>query len=131
MIMNTMYPESMLRQFVYETEEWGRLLAFLKQEMVSYKSRLAEVVNTIEDDDVLAEAENFHDNFLSQDKIIEFLSTELNKHSRLLEKDLYLDGELFGDVAKEHKKLKSDIQKAEEIFGRMKTNFADYLVNLL
>ena len=128
--MKEMYPETVIEQFVYESEEWRRLMAFLKQENVFYKSRLAEVVNTAEDEDVLLAAERFQEDFLSQDRMVEFLSAELNKQTKLLQKDNYVDGEIFRNLVQSQKRLRDDIQKAEEFFSKTKTEFAHYLVEL-
>ena len=129
--MKTMYPGSMLRQFIYESEEWGRLLAFLKQENVYYKSRLAEIVNAIDDEETIAKAENFNEDFLSQDRIIDFLTEELKTQAKLLEKDLYVDGGVFKDVMRHQRKLRTDIEKAEDIFSGTKRNFSGFLNSLL
>ena len=129
--MKTMHPDSMLRQLIYESEEWGRLLAFLKQENVYYKSRLAEIVNAIADEETIAKAENFNEDFLSQDRIIDFLTDELKTQVKLLEKDLYVDGGMFKDVMRHQKKLRTDIEKAEDIFSGTKRNFSGFLNSLL
>ena len=129
--MKTMYPGSMLRQFIYESEEWGRLLAFLKQENVYYKSRLAEIVNAIDDEETIAKAENFNEDFLSQDRIIDFLTEELKTQAKLLEKDLYVDGGVFKDVMRHQRKLRTDIEKAEDILSGTKRNFSGFLNSLL
>ncbi|HVX00605.1 MAG TPA: hypothetical protein VHA52_09260, partial [Candidatus Babeliaceae bacterium] len=126
-----MYPDSTLRQLIYESEEWGRLLAFLKQENVYYKSRLAEIVNAIEDEEIIAKAENFNEDFLSQDRIIVFLTDELKTQVKLLEKDLYVDGKVFKEVMKHQKKLRNDIEKAVDIFSGTKRNFSGFLNSLL
>jgi hypothetical protein len=129
--MKTMYPDSILRQFVFESEEWGRLLAFIKQEIVFYKSRLAEVVNTTDDEEIIEKAENFNEDFLSQDRIVDFLTEELKSQNKLLQKDLYVDGELFKNVVRHQKKLRTDIEKAEEIFSGVKGNFSGFLNSLI
>jgi hypothetical protein len=107
------------------------LLTFLKQENVFYKSRLAEVVNAVNDNETLITSENFNDNFLLQDKMIDFLSGELKEHNGLLEKSLYIDGEPSGEVIRNQKKLRTDIQKAEEIFTRTKKSFSIFIEELL
>lgn len=129
--MEKVYPASILRQFMYESEEWGRLLAFLKQENVFYKSRLAEIVNTFEGGEIVDKAENFNEDFLSQDRILNFLSEELKMQNILLRKDLYMDGELFSNAVRHQKKLRADIEKTEEIFSGIKRNFSGFLASLL
>lgn len=129
--MKTMYPDSILHQFIYESEEWGRLLTFLKLENFFYKSRLAEAVNTMDDEEIVAEAEEFNEEFLSQDRMFYFLTEELASHNKLLQKDTNLDGELVKDVIRSQKKLRMDVEKAEEIFFGTKRNFSGFLNSLL
>lgn len=129
--MKAIYSDSVLRQCVYESEQWGRLLAFLKQENAFCKSRLAEVVAAIEDESVLSEAEEFNDQFLSQDNMIDFLTSEIKKHSKLLQRDLYADEESLKAIIRNQRMLAHNIQKAEEIFLRTRKSFSIYLVSLL
>jgi hypothetical protein len=73
-------------------------------------------------------AEKFQDEFLSQDRMILYLSEELTKQNKLLQRELYEDGELFKEADKSQKKLRQDFKKAEELFGKVKETFSDYLV---
>jgi hypothetical protein len=130
-IMNTVYPEPILHQFICESDEWARLLNFLKQENVFYKSRLAEVVNNVDDENIVAEAEKFNEDFLSQDRIIDFLTDELESHNKLLQQEWYLDDDLLKDVIRHQKKLRVDVEKAEELFSGTKKNFSGFLNSLL
>jgi hypothetical protein len=122
-----MAQDAVIRQYVYEAESWGRFLAFFRQENVYFKTRLAETVNNSSDTDALDTAERFHEEFLSQDGMISFLSDELRKQTKLLERDLYEDGELFKEVIQNQKKLRKDIKKAEDLFAKVKNEFGEYL----
>jgi hypothetical protein len=121
-----MYP--LIRQFIYEAESWKRLLAFLRQENVHFKTRLAEIVNDSNDNDLLVAAEKFQDEFLSQDRMLLYLSEELTKQNKLLQREMYEDGELFKEANRNQKTLREDFKKAEELFARVKDTFSDYLV---
>ena len=101
-----------IRQYVYETDNWRRLLAFFIQENVSLKTRLAEVVDSILDKEDLDIIEKFQEEFLAQDTVVTFLSDELNQQVKLLERDVYEDGELFKEVVKHQKKLRKEIKKS-------------------
>lgn len=119
--------ELVIKQYVYEAESWGRMLAFFLRENVSFKTRLAEIVNYNLNPDDLEIAEKFQEEFISQDRIISFLSDELHQQSKLLERDLYEDGELFKEVMRNQKKLRRDLKKAEQLFGKVKEDFDGYL----
>lgn len=129
--MKTMHIDSLLQYMRDESEEWERLLNFLKQENVFSKSRLAEIVASIDDDEELARAEKFNDEFLSEDEIIVFLESELKKHRRSLEKNKHLDEELLKQLTRNQRKLRMDIRRAEEIIILTKRDFSDYIAELV
>ena len=129
--MKTMHYDAVIRQCIYESSQWASLLTFIMQENAFCKARLAEVVATIEDDANLLEAEEFNDQFLSQDNMFEFIGRELKKHNKLLEKGLCVDGESLKRIIKSQKILDRNIKSAEDIFSKTKKRFTLYLLSLL
>lgn len=122
-----MYPDPLIRQYVYEQEGWKRLLAFFRQENVCFKTRLAEIVTDSTDSDILLAAEMFQEEFLSQDRVIRYLSEELELHKKLFERDLY--EEAFKKVSWNQKKLRTEFKKEEALFYKVKETFSAYLVD--
>jgi small-conductance mechanosensitive channel len=114
-----------------EAEEWDRLLTFLKQANVFSKSRLAEIVASIEDEDELAKAEKFNDEFISEDEIIVYLEGELKKQRRNLERSKHHDEDMLRQLTRNQKKLRMDIRRAEEIIIITKRDFSDYITELV
>jgi hypothetical protein len=129
--MKTMETDSMLRYLGDESEEWERLLNFMKQENAFSKSRLAEIVASLEDEDELVKAEQFNDEFIAEDEIIVFLESELKKHRKLLEKRRYQDEEMLKQLTRHQGKLRMDIRRAEEIIIITKRKFADFIAALV
>jgi hypothetical protein len=129
--MKTMETDSMLRYLGDESEEWERLLNFMKQENAFSKSRLAEIVASLEDEDELVKAEQFNDEFIAEDEIIVFLEGELKKHRKLLEKRRYQDEEMVRQLTRQQGKLRMDIRRAEEIIIITKRKFADFIAALV
>jgi hypothetical protein len=129
--MKTMETDSMLRYLGDESEEWERLLNFMKQENAFSKSRLAEIVASLEDEDELVKAEQFNDEFIAEDEIIVFLEGELKKHRKLLEKRRYQDEEMVKQLTRHQGKLRMDIRRAEEIIIITKRKFADFIAALV
>jgi hypothetical protein len=129
--MKTMETDSMLRYLGEESEEWERLLNFMKQENAFSKSRLAEIVASLEDEDELVKAEQFNDEFIAEDEIIVFLEGELKKHRKLLEKRRYQDEEMVRQLTRHQGKLRMDIRRAEEIIIITKRKFADFIAALV
>ena len=118
-----------LQQFTFELESWQRSLAFQLEELVYFKNRLAEIIPSIEDGENLLVVENFQEQFLTQEKIIEYLTTELKAQTRLFEKDLYFDGEILLSVVKSQKELRKEMGKAEEYFTGVKNRFVQFLID--
>lgn len=117
----------MLHQFLYETQSWIRLLGFIRQEIVYYRSRLAEVVSDVDEEGLLAIAEAINDDFMSQDRVIEFMNEELDKHYKMLEKRQFSKDEVLRAIADEHEKLKRNIQKEEKMFSDLSDSFSGFL----
>ena len=126
-----MHTDSLLQFMRDETEEWDRLLNFLKQENVFCKSRLADIVASIDDEDELAKAEKFNDEFISEDEIIGFLETELKKQRRSLDRNKHYDEEILTQLTRQQKKLRMDIRRAEEIIIITKRDFSDFIAELV
>ena len=120
---------TVIQQYVYETESWGRHLAFFLQENISFKIRLTEILTNTSEPADLETAEKFQEQFLSQDRIIIFLKDELQQQTKLLERDLYEDGEIFKEVIKNQKKMRKDMKKIELLFANLKRDFSAYLEN--
>ncbi|HEY6956003.1 MAG TPA: hypothetical protein VI385_12215 [Flavisolibacter sp.] len=129
--MKTMHTDSLFQYMRDEAEEWDRLLNFLKQENVFCKSRLADIVASIDDEDELAKAEKFNDEFISEDEIIGFLETELKKQRRSLDRNKHYDEEILTQLTRQQKKLRMDIRRAEEIIIITKRDFSDFIAELV
>jgi hypothetical protein len=125
--MRTIQADQAIRHFIYEAGEWKRLFVFLKQENVFRKSMLAEVVSDLDDDETLIRAEELNEEFTAQDRMVEFLSSELNKHIRFLEANIYENDGLLRQVMTYQKKLRTDIWKAEELISAAKKRFSLFL----
>ena len=116
-----------IQQYTYEVNSWERLLAFFLVENIYFKTRLSEILSNAEDEELLLSGEQFQEEFLEQDKILLFLCDEIKRQKKLLERDLYEDGELFTEVIKHQKRLRNDIRKEEALFIKIKNTYSDFL----
>lgn len=126
-----MLPNIVISQYVYETESWNRLLSYYILENISFKHRLAEIVEIRDDKETLETAEKFHDEFISQDRMISYLSKELHSQTKLLAHSKDTNGLYLKEIIKNHEKLSVDIKKAERLFALLKEEFGEYQSNLL
>jgi uncharacterized membrane-anchored protein YjiN (DUF445 family) len=119
-----------VQQLTYEVQTWVRLIGFIRDETTYFKMRLAEVVSANVDDKVVEQAEKFQEEFLAQDRIIIYLSDELKKQNKLLEKDMNADENILQEVIKNQNKLRREIKKAEGLFKELKDKFISFLHEL-
>ena len=120
----------LVHHYRYELESWRRLLAYQKEELVYCKNRLAEIINSHAAHGLLLAAETFQEEFLAQERAIEFLTEELKAQFRALEQE-----ELSGDgsvreLGLEQAQLRHAFQKAGELFLYNKNSFVQYLQGL-
>ena len=115
-----------LQHFMYETEGWARLLSFCKEDLLHFKSRLATIAADNTDEESLV-VERFGQEFSAQERAFQQLSEDLKTQDKLLQKDLYVDGELFKEVVRSQIKLRREIKKAEAQFTEMKNRYAQFL----
>ncbi|HET7898344.1 MAG TPA: hypothetical protein VFL47_11750 [Flavisolibacter sp.] len=114
---------SFLLQCRLETEQWRYLIADCREQLVSFKSRLAELINESTDEKFLQTAEKFQEDFLAQDNVVDYLSDEVKQQQRRIEKTESLGVDMFGEVASAQTKIRGEIQQAEELFTNVKSNF--------
>ena len=119
--------KEILREYVYETESWSRMLAFLREENVNFKNRLAEIVDTNADEETLLIAEKFLDEFLDQDRIIAYLLEELKEQNKRIENDQYQIELPINKVVKNQSKLRKEMKEEEKLFAIVKEGFLNYL----
>lgn len=116
-----------IQQYSYEVSGWERMLAFFLVENIYFKTRLADVLNSADDEGLLMSGEQFQEEFLEQDKVLSFLTDEVKRQKKLVERDLYENGELFKELVKHQKRLRIDIRKEEILFTKIKNTFSDFL----
>ena len=119
----------LIGQFLFENEVWDRLVSYQKNEISSYKSRLAEITE-FADKDGLVDVEKFQDEFLAQDQMLFFLAGELHKQLVQLRGDPCVDDKQFGQVLLNQERIRSDIEKAGILFSRVKNGFSIYLAEI-
>jgi hypothetical protein len=124
---------SMIIQFQHENDTWRRILGFITDENINLKKRLSEILKTLNDNDssVLDRIEYFHNCLLKDDEIIRFLYREVADQGKLLIREIYEDGELVKEVRKKQKKLRKNLEIAEQQFNKLKFEFNSYLGEIL
>ena len=121
--------EMKLKQLQYESETWGRLLIFMNDEIIRFKTRLSEVLRAGFDDSLLNELEHFQTHFLEADEWIILLRNELAELNMLLIR------EQTGDIHIHHKAesktgvLRKQVTGLEVKFRKLKESFHEFLAD--
>jgi len=129
-----MYPERTaamsqikLKQLQHESDTWKRELGFMMDENVRLKNRLAEILRTEFDNDLLEDIENFQNRFIREDEVISLLRKDIAKLDKLLVREIFEDGQIIDNVNRMLKEIRRNIGIAESQFGKLKLEFNSYL----
>ncbi len=124
--------KSKIKQFQYESDAWRRVLVFLLQENAILKTRLAEVVreNNVSGD-FLEIAEQYQNQFIQNDQIINFVRLDIGELDNLLTRGLHENGLVVKTIARKQKKLRKELTTLETTFNEIKIQFNNYLADTL
>lgn len=119
-------PEMKLQQLQYESNTWKRLLGFMTEENVHLKNRLSQILKEKFNADLLEEAEIFQSNFIKEDELIGLLRNDIAELDKLLEREMFEDGNTIKEVKRKLQKIRSNMEIAEKQFGTLKSGFNSY-----
>ncbi len=119
--------ELKLKQLQYESETWKRLLSFIQEENVHQKNRLSEILKEEINNNILDDVEAFYNSFLFEDEHIIFLRNEIDKVTKELQKDIFVEGKIKKSLEMKLKELRNNIKDAERRFSQIKIAFNSYL----
>lgn len=116
-----------LLQLNYEIESSKRLLNFISDENVHLKHRLAEVAKDNSEITILSEMEDYLNEFVAQDELINLLKNDIAKTEKRLVSKIDDDGEILKDVYASFRLLQSNILKTEELFIILCKDFNNFI----
>lgn len=116
----------------FEHEKWKSELNFYQDELMSYRNRLEEVSARYTDQEVLRELEQFQNQFILQNEVIDILIHDINEHENILvnnvkENSVASDHRLFGD----HGGLRDRMETFLKIYSELKPEFMRYLTKYM
>ena len=119
--------EQFFEQLKHETITWLRSLDFLQVENVMLKNRLAEILRLTVSKEILDKLEHYQNIFLSKDAILSILRHDIKEHKKELQNSLAIN-EKNNPLFQRQQLLRSDMEKMEKEFSRLKAEFNNYLV---
>ena len=120
-------PDLRLKQLHYESDTWKRLLGFILDENIQLKNRLSEVLKDKFDKNLLAEVEAFQNSFIKEDALVALLRNDVAELDKLLVREICEDGKIINKIDIRMKNLRNNIMNAEIQFGKLKSEFNNYL----
>lgn len=120
-----------LEQLQYESNTWRRLLAFMMDENIHLKNRLADVLKENFDKGLLDEMEYFQSRFVKEDESVSLLRNDIATLDKLLLKEIFADGNLLVKANKKMKEIRNNMVLTEIKFGKLKSDFNTFLVENL
>ena len=123
---------SKLDQYRFEHLTWERMLDFFKQENAFLKTRLSQVLDRKIDNEFLALAEQFQNQFIIKDDFIDELKHDIHEMERAVKESTVIM-KIVPDIKVEtkHNKLRNEMEYLEKNFAQLKNEFNKYLVSVL
>jgi hypothetical protein len=118
--------ELKLKQSQYECDTWKRLLAFMMEENIYRKNRIAEILKDKFNKELLPEVENFQNRFIKEDELINILRDDIARLDKLLLRQDLEDGKIVKEIKREQNRLRNNMLVAEKHFNKLQTEFNSY-----
>lgn len=115
--------------FKKEWETWVRTLDYIQQENVFLKNCIADIIKNDIRQDMLEQVEYFQNQFVNKDAIIALLRYDIANQNRFSEHGFERNGE-FTKLQARQSKLRSDMEKMENEFSKLKFQFNTYLAEV-
>lgn len=119
-------PEIKFKQVQYESAAWKRLLGFMLDENVHLKNRLSEILKDKFNNSLLEKVEEFLSRFVKEDELIGLLRNEVVELDKMLQQ-CHGQEKNYYDVERKLNNIRHNIFTAEKEFGKLKSEFNDYL----
>ena len=118
--------EIKFKQVQYESAAWKRLLGFMLDENVHLKNRLSEILKDKFNNSLLEKVEEFLSRFVKEDELIGLLRNEVVELDKMLQQ-CHGQEKNYYDVERKLNNIRHNIFTAEKEFGKLKSEFNDYL----
>ena len=119
-------------QYIFETSSWIRLIDFLHQENAYLKTRLSEVMDDITNNQNLALAEHFQNQFLVKDDAYDHMKNDLQRHVEKWNQQTMSDEtNAILSLRKIHTRLKEQIDYMEREHAVLRKDYNTYLISLV
>lgn len=122
-------PELKLKQLHYETGTWKRLLDFMSEENIRHKNRVSEILKDRFDKNLLEEVDGFQGRFIKQDEMISLLRDDIDAFTNIPAGNILESKKITRDADKKIRRLRNNMQIAENNFIQLKAEFNHFLVD--
>jgi hypothetical protein len=115
-----------------ENAQWLKDLDFAKDEIETYRNRLGEITQKNTKTEVLAPAEHFQNQFILHCEVIDELKHDINAEEHKI-----VENAKANNVATDHRKVDENsalvnrMQTFDKIWNELKTEYTEYLKNVL
>lgn len=112
----------------FEHTQWRNELSFWESELKFFNERLGEIVSKWTDKTVMAELEQFQNQFIRQAEVIDTLQHEINVHETEIAEHLKKNIDVLNiEHAEHHKSFQGKMETQRTIYADMKKKFFNFL----
>ena len=113
-------------QLQTESNSWKRSLAFIVEENVRLKNRLADLLKSKSERLMLESAENYQSRFIKTDELISLLRNEVVEFDKMLSTETGWNEKMLTLFEVKLNRIRGNVLLAENDFGKLKAGFNSY-----
>lgn len=117
------------QQYGHEVDTWLRTLDYLQQENIYLKNRVADLLKYEMNNGILEKVEFFHNKFIDKDAVLSLLRHDIAQLADNIER---ANGNgMSKQMLLKEEHLRRDMEKMEVEFGKLKSDFNQYVFDVL
>jgi hypothetical protein len=117
------------QQYGHEVDTWLRTLDYLQQENIYLKNRVADLLKYEMNSSVLEKVEYFHNKFIDKDAVLSLLRHDITQLAANIGKT---NGNgVSAQVLLKEEHLRRDMARMEAEFGKLKSDFNQYVFDVI
>ena len=114
----------------FEHKLWLNELRFATDELKIYEHYLEDLVLRKSDKEMLAQLEQYQNQFIREKEIIDILNHDIQKHEKILVEFAQKHPKSFDSYdLEDHNGLRENLERFRKIFNELKVNFFKFMSN--
>jgi hypothetical protein len=125
--MHVLNPENQIQELHFEHALWLKELDFFEGELKFFENRLSDLVMRYRSVEVLAQLEQFQNQFIRQKEVLDKLMRDIRVHEQRISLKLRNGRDINMPLLDEHSEMRGRMSDFRKIYAELKEKFFRFL----